>query len=189
VCIRPFSDATKATITGACTYSVFIFANTDSGALWISASSFRVCSRRALSRRAHSNSQLNRGHLHRALLQRLDLRVQPALVAGCLVLMYKPFSGHAVQHGNRLLVSILCGCLIASFNSVDDPLNVRSHHRAHASVSYSVRFCLPSTFFGLGGVCQLVLLEENVIQNSPVSSISDSAFQSTRTTLSVRSRL
>jgi hypothetical protein len=46
---------------------------------------------------------------------------------------------------------------------------VCAHHGAHSGVSDSMRFSLPSPLLGLGGVCQLVLLEENVIQNSPVS--------------------
>ena len=104
-----------------------------------------------------------------AKLQRLNLGVQSAFMSRRFILMDQSFARHAVEHRNGCFVRILRRCFVTCFYRIDNLFHVGAHHRAHSGVSDSVSFSLPSPLFGLGGVCQLVLLEENVIQNSPVS--------------------
>lgn len=100
----------------------------------------------------------------RKFLKRSNLGVQSALVTRCLVLVYQAFSSHCIKNRHSRSVGIRRGSFITGVNRCNNTLNMSSHHRAHTCVAGTSCFRLTSTFFCLGGVRQVSLLENSEIE-------------------------
>ena len=101
-------------------------------------------------------------------LKRANLLVQSAFVACRFVLVNQAFSGHAVEYGHCRRVGCRCCRLVAGRNRCYDTLDVCAHHRPHTRIASASCFRLTSTFFRLGGVRQVSLLEKLKIQPNSI---------------------
>lgn len=104
------------------------------------------------------------GSIVRWFLKRSNLSVQTALVTRCFVLVYQAFSGHRIKNRYCRRVGFRRGTLITGVDRCNYTFNMSSHHRAHTCVAGTSCFRLTSTFFCLGGVRQVSLLENSEIE-------------------------
>ena len=64
----------------------------------------------------------------------VDVMVQTAFMARCLVSVNQALVRHTVNSGHSILVCSLSRRLVAFFNSVVNAFDVSTHHSAHAHV-------------------------------------------------------
>jgi len=133
-----------------------------------------VCSRALLNRPGCKQPLLDQPGMPALLcrvrdkLQSANLSVQTTLVARRFVFVHQTFSGHGIEHWNRSGVSIRRSSFIAGINCRHNSLNMGTHHRAHTGVAGTSGFRLTSTFFRLGGIRQVSLLEKLKIQPNSI---------------------
>ena len=98
------------------------------------------------------------------ILESANLLVKTALVPRCLVFVYQSLTSHAVEHWHSCSVCIRCCSFVTGGNCADHAFDMSAHHRTHTGMTGTSGFCLSRTFFSLGGVRQVSLLNQLVEQ-------------------------
>lgn len=86
-------------------------------------------------------------------LQSLNLRIETALVPGCLVLVNKPLASRMIKNRYGILQCRLGGRLVTRGNRVEDALHHGSQHRTLTRVALTGLLGLTDALSRLGGIC------------------------------------